>query len=69
MNNHKYNIKLKKNIKYSLCTCGFSKKLPLCDNAHREYNEKNKVSFKSLKICSKQEVSLELTCKNWIKDE
>ena len=52
MKNNKYDIKLKKDIKYSLCTCGLSKELPLCDNAHRQYNAKNKVNFKSLKIRS-----------------
>ena len=69
MNNNKYDIKLKKDIKYSLCTCGLSRKLPLCDNAHRQHNVKNKVNYKSLKIRAKEDVNLEFACKNWIKDE
>ena len=64
-------MKIKKNIKYSLCTCGLSSKLPLCDNAHRKYNIENKgiINFKSLKICSNKDTVLDVRCKNWIKDE
>ena len=30
-------IKIKKNVKYSICSCGKSDKLPYCDNNHRKY--------------------------------
>ncbi len=33
-------IKVKKDTKYSICSCGKSKVLPYCDNEHREYNAK-----------------------------
>ena len=44
-------IKLKKNIKYSICSCGLSKKMPYCDNAHRDYNKINNTNYKSVKVC------------------
>ena len=64
-------MKIKKNIKYSLCTCGLSNKLPLCDNAHRKYNNENKgkINFKSIKIRSNKEVDIEIESKNWSIDE
>lgn len=31
---------------YSLCSCGYSQKLPLCDNSHKE----EAPDFKSIKI-------------------
>ena len=31
------NVKLLKGKRYSFCSCGLSKNLPYCDNAHREY--------------------------------
>tara|TARA_B100000029_G_scaffold353900_1_gene346588 strand:- start:633 stop:836 length:204 start_codon:yes stop_codon:yes gene_type:complete len=64
-------MKVKKNIKYSLCTCGLSKKLPLCDNAHREYNDENKgkISFKSIKIRSNKDVDIDIQCNNWLEND
>ena len=32
-------------IKYSWCSCGFSKNMPLCDNAHREFSTKKSFKF------------------------
>ena len=43
-------IKIHKGRKYSICSCGLSNILPLCDNAHRKYNEDNKTNYKSVKI-------------------
>ena len=40
----------KKNVKYSICSCGLSKKIPYCDNAHREFNLENSTQYKSIKI-------------------
>ena len=39
--NKKIRIKIEKNVKYSICSCGYSKKIPFCDNQHRLYNKKN----------------------------
>ena len=46
-------VKLLEGKRYSFCSCGFSKNLPYCDNAHREYNEKNRTDYKSLKFTQK----------------
>ena len=67
--NSKFKISLKKNKKYSLCTCGFSKSLPLCDNMHRMINSNNKNTFKSIKVYPSKDVELKLTCKSWIKED
>ena len=52
-----FNIDLKKNTKYSVCTCGQSKKMPICDNTHREKNKNNKLKYKSIKIISSNDVN------------
>jgi len=31
-------VKLLEGKRYSFCSCGLSKNLTYCDNAHREYN-------------------------------
>ena len=61
----KKEISIKKNKKYSFCSCGLSKKLPLCDNMHRDFNEKNKSSYKSVKIFSKENTAIKVSCSNW----
>ena len=58
-------INLKKNVKYSICSCGKSKKLPFCDNSHRDYNKKNNTSYKSVKILFNDQEEIELKCSNW----
>ena len=63
--NNKYRIKLKKNVKYSICSCGLSKKLPYCDNEHRKINNINNAKFNSIKVYSKKDVEVELVCKKW----
>ena len=42
--------KIKSDRIYSICSCGQSKILPLCDNAHRVYNVNNDTEYKSVKI-------------------
>ena len=32
-------------VKYSWCSCGFSKSMPLCDHAHREFSTKKSVKY------------------------
>ncbi len=58
-------LKLKKNVKYSICSCGLSNKIPFCDNNHREYNDKHNTSYKSVKIYLKEDKCIDLKCSNW----
>jgi CDGSH-type Zn-finger protein len=58
-------IKLKKGKKYSICSCGVSKVLPFCDNAHRKYNSKNETQYKSVKITPEETIVLNLDSVNW----
>jgi len=58
-------IKLKNKIKYSICTCGLSKKMPFCDNNHRKYNSKNNTNYKSLKIESDKDVIINISSSTW----
>ena len=62
-------IQLKKNIKCSICSCGVSKKLPYCDNSHREYNRINNTSYKSLKIYLLDDEKMKISCSNWNDEE
>ena len=65
----KNRIKIKKNVKYSICSCGYSKKIPYCDNQHRIYNQKNSMNYKSVKIYGTENTDVELTCSNWNKED
>ncbi len=58
-------IKLYKGGKYSICSCGLSKALPFCDNAHREFNVKNGTDYKSVKITAEDTVEVELNSAKW----
>ena len=58
-------IKLKAGKKYSICSCGLSGSLPFCDNTHREFNTKNGIEYKSLKITSEKDTIIELTSSRW----
>jgi len=58
-------IKLKKGVKYSICSCGFTKKLPFCDNQHRQYNKQNNCSYKSVKIIPSDNVDVDVSSSNW----
>ena len=62
-------IKLKKNIKCSICSCGVSKKLPYCDNSHRNYNKINNTNYKSLKIYLLDHGEIKISCSNWSRDK
>ena len=59
-------IKLKKQIKYSICTCGISKKMPFCDNSHRDYNSKNNTNYKSLEIIPDRDVEINISSSMWV---
>ena len=58
-------IELKKDKRYSICTCGLSNIMPYCDGNHRE-QIKNGCQYKSLKIISDQDVSLTLYSTTWV---
>ena len=58
-------IKILTNKKYSICSCGLSKKLPFCDNTHREYNTENNSNYKSVKITSNKNIELDITSSTW----
>ena len=60
-----YKVLLKKNMKYSICSCGLSKVMPFCDNAHRLFNEENNSKFKSIKITPDKDVGIVLSSSNW----
>jgi CDGSH-type Zn-finger protein len=60
-------LSLKKGITYKLCTCGLSKNLPFCDEAHKEFNEEHGTNYKSLKLTPKEDVEITASCKNWEK--
>ena len=62
-------IKIKKNVKYSICSCGLSRKLPFCDNEHRKYNQENNTNYKSIKIISEKDTNIKIKCSNWLKNE
>ena len=62
-------VKIVSNKKCSICSCGLSKILPYCDNAHRLFNKKNKTNYKSVKIISSKDIQLEITSSTWIKND
>ena len=53
-------IKLSKEKTYSICTCGLSKKLPLCDNNHRKTNKINNTNYKSVKITPRKDAIIDI---------
>ena len=65
IDNKKIRIKIKKGVKYSICTCSLSNKMPFCDNAHRLHNAKNNTDYKSLKIIPDSDCIINLTCSKW----
>ena len=58
-------VKCKKKMKYSMCTCGASKKIPLCDNAHREINTKLGTNYKSLKVWTNNDSVIKVLSSTW----
>ena len=62
-------INLRAGAKCSICSCGLSKTLPFCDNSHREFNEKNKTNYKSVKIVPQKNITLSITSSTWKLDE
>tara|TARA_B100000700_G_C14745179_1_gene714892 strand:- start:134 stop:340 length:207 start_codon:yes stop_codon:yes gene_type:complete len=58
-------IDVKAGKKYSICSCGLSKSLPYCDNAHREFNLENSTQYKSIKIFPKDDTKIIIKASNW----
>jgi len=65
LNKDQMKIKLSKEKTYSICTCGLSKKLPLCDNNHRKTNKINNTNYKSLKMTPKKNAIIDMTSSKW----
>ena len=62
-------IKLKAGKRYKICSCGLSKTLPFCDNAHREFNGTNNTEYKSVKITPDSDTIIEVTSNRWKSDK
>ena len=58
-------IQLKAGKKYSICSCGISKSLPFCDNAHRKFNTANGTEYRSVKITPDNDTIIQVTSKKW----
>jgi CDGSH-type Zn-finger protein len=58
-------IKLKAGKRYKICSCGLSKTLPFCDNAHREFNATHNTEYKSVKITPDSDTIIEVTSNRW----
>jgi CDGSH-type Zn-finger protein len=58
-------VKLLAGKRYSFCSCGLSKNLPYCDNAHRPYNEKEGTNYKSLKIFPDEDTEVRVFSATW----
>ena len=58
-------IKIKAGKRYKICSCGLSKTLPFCDNAHREFNAANNTEYKSVKITPDSDTIIEVTSNRW----
>ncbi|MEN9626334.1 MAG: hypothetical protein RL557_662 [archaeon] len=56
---------LKKGVTYKLCTCELSKILPLCDESHKEFNERHGTYYKSFKITPSEDIESVVSSKNW----
>ena len=62
-------VKIKAGKQYSICSCGFSKSLPFCDNVHRTFNTSNNTNYKSIKIMPNKDVTIQVTSSNWNLEE
>ena len=58
-------IKLSKEKTCNICTCGLSKKLPLCDNNHRKINKVNNTNYRSLKVTPRKDVIIDINSSKW----
>jgi CDGSH-type Zn-finger protein len=44
----KHKLIVKRGERCKICTCGKSKIMPICDDAHRKLNEEKNTNYKSL---------------------
>ncbi len=58
-------IKLKKGMRYSICSCGVSNRLPFCDGRHKALNQETNSNYKSIKIIPTEDIDVSLNCANW----
>ena len=56
---------LKAGQTYSICSCGYSKMMPICDNTHRSLNTENCTDYKSIKITSDVDANIQLSSSRW----
>ena len=62
-------IKVEKGRKYSVCSCGKSKVIPICDNSHRECNKEKSTNYKSVKFWSEKDTELYVYSTSWDNEE
>ena len=58
-------VNLQEGKRYSFCTCGLSKNIPYCDNAHRAHNEKEGTDYKSIKIFPQADAEVMIFSATW----
>tara|TARA_Y100000588_G_C13548946_1_gene625307 strand:- start:64 stop:264 length:201 start_codon:yes stop_codon:yes gene_type:complete len=58
---------LKKDKRYSFCSCGQSKVLPFCDGSHKDYNNKMNMNYKSIKIITPKDIKVKVYSSSWRK--
>lgn len=62
-------IQVIKGNQYKWCTCGYSKSMPTCDNAHREFSDKKSLKFiaeqsQTIYLCGCSETQTPPYCDN-----
>lgn len=64
-------INVKPGERVSICSCGYSKKLPYCDDTHIRINKEYTTSYRSIKlrIISGLETEIGVDSKNWDKED
>ena len=58
-------IRIKAGNRCSICSCGLSSTLPFCDNAHRNFNQKNGTNYKSIKFIPDDDITFSITSSTW----
>ena len=61
-----YVVELKPGNQYKICTCGASKRMPFCDDSHRDLPRKNTTkTLRSIKIIPSRYVALVINSDNY----
>ena len=67
LDNNRYRVTLQSGEIFKGCSCGYSDKIPICDDAHRSINERYSSCYKSFKIGPfEEETSIIVHSSNWI---